>query len=160
MAAGGSKESPSISVERALAVLEAVAQRTEGMSNSGISHRLKIPKSSASSILRVVERGGGLSRGREQGRCHIGVAVGRLSHRALATLDIREIALPVLRQLVESSGFTAHCAILDNGRAVYVEKVEAPGFVKMDTWLGRRMEVHSTSVGKALVAHLPDAEIQ
>jgi DNA-binding IclR family transcriptional regulator len=160
MAAGGPKDSPSISVERALAVLEAVAQRAEGMSNSDISHRLKIPKSSASYILRVLEHGGYLRRGRDDGRYHIGLAVVSLSHRALATLDIREIALPVLRQLVESSGFTAHCAILDNGRAVYVEKVEAPGFVKMDTWLGRRMDVHSTSVGKALVAHLPDAEIQ
>src|SRR5688500_7865891 len=160
MAVNGSKESPSISVERALAVLEAVAQRAGGMSNSEISQRLKIPKSSASYILRALERGGYLRRGREDGRYHIGLAVVSLSHRALAGLDVREMALPVLRQLVEASGLTAHLAILDHGRAVYIEKVEAPGFVKMDTWLGRRVDVHSTSVGKALLAHLPHAEIQ
>jgi DNA-binding IclR family transcriptional regulator len=160
MASSTSKESPSISVERALAVLEAVAQRGDGMSNSDISHRLKIPKSSASYILRVLERGGYLRRGREDGRYHIGLAVVSLSHRALAGLDIREMALPVLRQLVDLSGLTAHLAILDHGRAVYIEKVEAPGFVKMDTWLGRRVDVHSTSIGKALVAHLPYAEVQ
>src|SRR5919204_771457 len=160
MASAASKESPSISVERALSVLEAVAQRGDGMSNSEISHRLKIPKSSASYILRALERGGYLRRGREDGRYHIGLAVVSLSHRALAGLDVREMAQPVLRQLVDASGLTAHLAILDHGRAVYIEKVEAPGFVKMDTWLGRRVDVHSTSIGKALVAHLADAEIQ
>lgn len=160
MATDGSKESPSISVERALAVLEAVSQRAGGMSNSEISQRLKIPKSSASYILRALEHGGYLRRGREDGRYHIGLAVVSLSHRALAGLDIREMALPVLRQLVEASHLTAHLAIMDHGRAVYIEKVEAPSFVKMDTWLGRRVDVHSTSVGKALLAHLPDAEVQ
>jgi DNA-binding IclR family transcriptional regulator len=160
MAASGSKESPSISVERALSVLEAISLRAEGMSNAEISQRLKIPKSSASYILRALEHGGYVRRGRDDGRYHIGLAVVSLSHRALAGLDIRELALPVMRQLVETSGFTAHLGILDHGRAVYVEKVEAPGFVKMDTWLGRRVDVHSTSIGKALVAYLPDAEIQ
>ena len=160
MAVGGSKESPSISVERALAVLEAVSQSAEGLSNAEISQRLKIPKSSASYILRALENSGYLRRGREDGRYHIGLAVVSLSHRALAGLDIREMALPVLRQLVDAARLTAHLAILDHGRAVYIEKVEAPSFVKMDTWLGRRVDVHSTSVGKALLAHLPHAEVQ
>lgn len=141
-------------------MLEAVSQRAEGLSNSEISRRLKIPKSSASYILRALEHGGYLRRGREDGRYHIGLAVVSLSHRALAGLDIREMALPVLRQLVDASHLTSHLAILDHGRAVYIEKVEAPSFVKMDTWLGRRVDVHSTSVGKALLAHLPHAEVQ
>ena len=160
MTVSGSRESPSISVERALAVLEAVAQRADGLSNSEISHRLKIPKSSASYILRALERGGYLRRGRDDGRYHIGLAVVSLSHRALAGLDVREMSVPVLRQLMEACGLTAHLAIRDHGRAVYIEKVEAPGFVKMDTWLGRRMDLHCTGVGKALLAYLPLAEVE
>src|SRR5437868_4057443 len=153
------KESPSISVERALAVLESVAQRSDGLSNSEISRRLKIPKSSASYILRTLERGGYLRRDRESGKYRLGLALVSLSHRALASLDIRELALPHLRQLVEHSGFTAHMAILDHGRAVYIEKVEAPCFVIMDTWLCCRMDVHTTGVGKALIAYLPQDEL-
>ena len=52
------KDSPSIAVERALAILEAVAQRTDGLTNSDLSRRLDIPKSSASYILRTLERRG------------------------------------------------------------------------------------------------------
>ena len=59
-----------------------------------------------------------------------------------------------MRRLVDHIHITTHLAILDHGEAVYVEKVEAPGFIKMNTWIGRRMEVHSTAVGKALLAYL------
>jgi DNA-binding IclR family transcriptional regulator len=83
-----------------------------------------------------------------------------LSRQALGGLDIKEVALPVLRQLAERNQLTAHLAILDHGEAVYIEKVDAPGFIKMDTWVGRRLPVHSTSVGKVLVAYLPEADIK
>ena len=54
----------------------------------------------------------------------------------------------------------AHLAVLDNGRAVYVEKVEAENsFIKMDIWVGHRLPVHTTAIGKILVANLPDEEI-
>src|SRR5437763_1118609 len=120
-----------------------------------LASRIKIPKSSASYILRALESAGYVRRDRENGKYHLGLAVVGLGHRALAGLDIREIAQPVLRQLVEKSGFSAHLAILDRGRAMYIEKTDSTGFVKMNTWIGRRMDLHSTAVGKALSAYLP-----
>lgn len=160
MSAPHFQESPSTAVERALAVLDAVAERTLGMSNADINRKLKIPKSSASYILRTLVKGGYLRRDRETGRYHLGLRVVSLSHRALAGLDIREIAHPILRQLVENSHLTAHLATLDHGQAVYIEKLDAPGFVRMNTWVGRRLECHSTAVGKCLVAFLPEEELQ
>jgi DNA-binding IclR family transcriptional regulator len=67
---------------------------------------------------------------------------------------VREVALPIMRRLMEQTSLTCHLAILDGPDAVYIEKVEPQGFIKMDTWVGRRMRVHATSVGKALVAHI------
>lgn len=151
-------DSPSTAVERALAILEATAQRS-GMTNAEISRKLRIPKSSASYLLRTLERGGYLRRERESGKYRLGLKVLSLSHLALADLDFRQVALPILRQLVETSQLTAHLAVLDQGQAVYIEKVDAPGFIKMNTWVGRRMDLHSTSVGKALAAFLPAPEL-
>jgi DNA-binding IclR family transcriptional regulator len=152
-------DNPSTAVERALAILEATAQRS-GMTNAEISRKLRIPKSSASYLLRTLERGGYLRREREGGQYRLGLKVLSLSHRALADLDFRQVAQPILRQLVESSKLTAHLAVLDQGQAVYIEKADAPGFIKMDTWVGRRMDLHSTSVGKALAAYLPAPELE
>lgn len=153
-------ESPSISVNRALGILDQVSSRQGGMTNGEISRKLKIPKSSASYILRSLEDGGYLRRDGESGKYKIGLKLLSLRHSALAGLDIREVALPVMRQLVEGSGKTAHLAILDRSEAVYIERVEAPGFIKMDTWIGRRMDLHSTAVGKALLAFRPEEEVQ
>ena len=153
-------ESLSTAVERALAILEATAQRSGGMTNSEISRRLGMPKSSASYILRTLERRGYLRRDAESGKYRLGLKILTLGRDVLAGLDIGAVALPVLRALVERTQLTAHLAILDHGEAVYIEKVDAPGFIKMDTWVGRRMYVHSTSVGKALVAHLPKSDVE
>jgi IclR family acetate operon transcriptional repressor len=130
------------------------------MTNAEISRKLRIPKSSASYLLRTLERGGYLRRERESGQYRLGLKVLSLSHLALADLDFRQVAAPVLRQLVEATQLTAHLAVLDQGQAVYIEKVDAPGFIKMNTWVGRRMDLHSTSVGKALAAWLPAEELE
>ena len=65
-----------------------------------------------------------------------------------------------MRALVEKIHMTVHLAVLDQGEAVYIEKVEAAGFFKVNTWVGRRMFLHSTSVGKCLLAWLPKHEVE
>jgi len=150
---------PSNSVERTLLILEAIAGQPDGMSNADLHRELKIPKSSASYILRALEQHAYVRRDHEDGKYRLGMKVVGLSRAALSGVDIREVALPIMRQLVEHIHLTTHLAILDHEEAVYVERVEAPGFIKMDTWVGRRMEVHSTAVGKALLAYL-DADQQ
>ncbi len=153
-------QSPSTAVERALSILEGVAQRRDGLTNSEISRKLGMPKSSASYILRALERRGYLRRHQETGKYRLGLKVLSLSREVLAGFDSGEVARPVLRGLVDRTHLTTHLAILDHGEAVYIEKVDAPGFIKMDTWVGRRMFVHSTSVGKSLVAHLPKEDVE
>jgi len=157
--------STATAVERALNILEATAQRREGLNNSEISRRLAIPKSSASYILRVLDRRGYLRRDVQTGRYRLGLKVLSLGKDAQAGVDLAgvnlvDVALPFMRGLSEKIGMTVHLAVLDQGEAVYVEKVEAPGFFKVNTWVGRRMYLHSTSVGKALLAWMPKAEAE
>ena len=155
-----SDASPATAVERALNILEAAAHRRDGLTNSEISRKLGIPKSSASYILRTLERRGYLRREAETGRYRLGLKILSLGGDAQANLDIADMALPFMRALVEKIHMTVHLAVLDQGEAVYIEKVEAPGFFKVNTWVGRRMFLHSTSVGKCLLAWLPKHEVE
>jgi DNA-binding IclR family transcriptional regulator len=154
------EESPSVAVERALSMLEAIAQEPEGLSNAEISRKLQIPKSSASYILRTLVRRSYLNRDPHTGKYRVGLKILSLSRGALSGLDVREVALPIMRHLMEKTNVTCHLAILDGPEAVYIEKVEPQGFIKMDTWVGRRMRVHATSVGKALVAYIPQDRLE
>lgn len=155
-----SEETTSNAVERAFSILESIAESGKGLSNSDISRRLKIPKSSASYILRVMENRGYLTRG-DGGKYQLGLKIMSLSRGQMAHLDVREVAKPILERFVEKSRMSeAHLAVLDNGRAVYVEKVEAENsFIKMDIWIGHRLPVHTTAIGKVLVAPLADEEV-
>src|ERR1700683_2431774 len=151
---------PSAAVERALAMLEAVAQESEGLSNAEISRKLNIPKSSASHILRTLEAQSYLTRDAQSGKYRVGLKILSLSRGALSGLDVRGVALPIMRHLTHQTGLTCRLAILDGPDAVYVEKVEPEGFIRMDTWVGRRMRVHATSVGKAIVAYIPREQLE
>jgi len=151
-------ETPATAVERTLAILEAVSQRGGGMTNAEISRKLAIPKSTASYMLRALEKHGYLRR-EDLGPYKLGVKVLSLGRSALSELDVRSVAMPVMRHLVEHSNLTAHLAILDGTEAVYVAKVDSPGFIKMDTWVGKRAEVHTTSVGKVLAAYVPEERV-
>lgn len=154
------ESTPAIAVERALNILEAAAHRRDGMTNAEISQKLGIPKSSASYILRTLNRRGYLRRDAATGRYRLGLKVLSLGGDTRANLDLAGLALPFMQALQERIHLTIHLAVLDQGEAVYVEKVEAPGFFKVNTWVGRRMFLHSTAVGKCLLAWLPKPEIE
>jgi IclR family transcriptional regulator, KDG regulon repressor len=155
-----SENTTSKAVERALSIIELVAESKKGLSNSDLSRRLKIPKSSASYILRVLENRAYLQRDKS-GRYHLGLKLMSLTGDALTHLDIRETARPILEDFVRGSRLPeAHLAVLDNGRAVYIEKVEsASSFIKMDIWVGHRLPVHTTAIGKILVSDFDKTEI-
>src|SRR5215469_8300357 len=155
-----SETNPVTAVERALNILEAAANRRDGLTNSEISHKLGIPKSSASYILRTLDRRGYLRRDTETGRYRLGLKILSLGGDARANLDLAELALPFMRGLSDRIHLTIHLAVLDQGEAVYIEKIEAPGFFKVNTWVGRRMFLHSTSVGKCLLGWLPKQEVE
>jgi IclR family acetate operon transcriptional repressor len=154
------QENPSVAVERALSMLEAIALEPEGLSNAEISRKLEIPKSSASYILRTLEKQNYLNRDPHTGKYRVGLKILSLSRGALSGIDVREVALPIMRHLMEKTNLTCHLAILDGPEAVYIEKVEPQGFIRMDTWVGRRMRVHATSVGKSLVAYIPQEHLE
>lgn len=154
------KDTTSKAVERALSILELVSDSKKGMTNADLSRRLDIPKSSASYILRVLENRAYLRRGSD-GKYLLGLRLMSLTSDALSHMDVRDIAKPELQKFLKDSRLPeAHLAILDNGRAVYIEKVEAEdSFIKMDIWVGHRLPVHTTAIGKVLVAYLPKEEI-
>jgi DNA-binding IclR family transcriptional regulator len=144
------------SIERALSVLECLGQSTRGFSISEIGRQLRIPKSSAHLILTTLERRGFLQKNTQTGRYHFGLQLISLSRSALENLDLREEAKPFLRRLMQETGLTVHMAVLERDEAVIIEKVEALGLVRLASWIGRRLDLNCTGVGKVLLAFLPE----
>jgi DNA-binding IclR family transcriptional regulator len=133
-------------------VLELLAQSQRGLTLSDISRRLGLPKSSTHVLVKTLEATGYLRNSKLTGRFYFGLKLVSLSKMALENLDLREQARPFLRDLMLQSGLTVHMAILEGAEAVIIEKAEAPGMLRLATWVGRRLDANSSGVGKALLA--------
>jgi len=147
-------------LERAFGVLELLATSPNGLTLPDVARKLQIPKSSAHCILLTLQRQGYLSRSDRTRRYALGQKLFSLASHALAGQDVREAAMPHLRQLMLATKLNVHLGVLDGGEVILIGKVDPPGATGLATWLGRRMDVHCTGMGKALMAHLPAEELE
>lgn len=146
------KASPAL--QRALDVLEAISDSNAGFTNAYLARRLAIPKSSASSILAVLQRRGYLCRYANNGRYKLGFKTLTLGRKLLDHSVIRDLSLPLMRNLVERTNLTCHLAIFGQREAVHFEKVAARRYINLDNTksVGEHVPLHASSVGKALLA--------
>ncbi len=73
----------------------------------------------------------------------------------MKSLSISEAALPPMRVLSNRLHLPSHLAVPDGDQGVYIQKADTPGLIKIDTCIGRRMDLHCTGVGKILLAFGP-----
>ncbi|GAA3426929.1 allantoin degradation transcriptional regulator AllR [Streptosporangium nondiastaticum] len=144
------------SVDRALDVLEALAERGGEATLSEIAAGTGLPYGTIHRLLRaLVDRG--YVRQDEGRRYALGGALLRLS--GVAERMVGTWAQPYLAKLVELSGETANLAVLEGDFVVYVAQVPSPRRLRMFAEVGRRVLPHSTAVGKVLMAARPDTEV-
>ena len=145
-------------VQRTLDIIEAMASTHHEMTITEANRKFRIPKSSVYAILQTLKSRGYVDKDGDD-RYFLTLKIFSLASGFVDSLDLRKRLHPYLRGLTEKAGITGHIAVLDGGYAVYIEKVEVLRGLRLTTWVGRRMPVHSTSIGKALIAHLPEEEI-
>src|SRR5215831_5634226 len=142
-------------VDRALTILEELARSKRGLRLPEIALRLGFPKSTTHSLLVALERRGYLHRNVRTGRYLFGSRILALATAALSGMTLREVAHPVLVALMHNSRLAAKMAILDQDQALLIEQVHPSYSPEPMTWLGRRLDLHCTALGKALAACLP-----
>ena len=145
-------------VERAMAMLEYLDGSRRGLNISEISRKLGIPKSSAHVIVVTLERLGYVQKRADSLHYTLGLKAYGLGQGMLRGLSIAELAMPHMRALADQWRRPVHLAVPDGDQGVYIQKAEAPGSIQFDTYVGRRMDLHCTGVGKVLLAWGP-AEI-
>ena len=145
-------------LDRALTVLECLAQSRKGYSVSELSRRLSLPKSSVHLILRTLERRGYLQKQASGGRYRFGMKLLALSRTALDGVELRDEARPSLAALVRTTNLTVHMGVLERSEIVIIERLESSSPIRVVSWIGRRMNVNSTAIGKALIAFLPEPD--
>ena len=135
-----------------LAILEYLDGSIRGLNISEISRRLMIPKSSAHVIVLTLERLGYVRKDAGERNYSLGMKAYALGQKMVRTLSVSELALPHMRRLVDRLQLSAHLAVLDKDQGMFIQKIENPGLIKFDTYIGKRMDLHCTGVGKVILA--------
>jgi DNA-binding IclR family transcriptional regulator len=144
---------------KALRLLEAIAHRPEGLTLAEASRLADLPKPTAHRVLGPLVDAH-LLRVDSAGAYRLGAQCLVLGTAFLEGLDLREEAREVMSELVERTGETCHLGVLDGTRIVYIEKVESSHAVRMYSRVGRTNPVHSTGLGKAMLAFCDEQVIE
>ncbi len=149
------------SAERVLDILELVAATPQGMTRSEIATQLRIPKSSASVLLRSLIGRHYLHASPGGRRLTIGVRAFETGTGFLRQVSLRDLARPAMDRLVHQFGETCHLAVLSGRDVVYLDKVDPPQMaVALVTSVGARLAAASTAVGLAQLAFHEDRELE
>lgn len=148
-------------LDRALTVLLEVARNGErGLTLAECSAILGFSKPTTHRTLRTLLQREFLRLDEDRGLYTLGITNLRLGVQFLERLDLRREALPTLRALVDHTGETVHLGTLSGTVIVYIEKVESPQAVRMFSRVGDTMPAYSTGIGKAMLAFLPEDEVE
>ncbi len=148
------------SVRRAASLLRAFGGGASELGVSELGRRLNLHKSTVSRLLATLESEGLLERAPGTEKYRLGPEIARLARQAGHLGDVREVARPFLVELAEITRETANLAVLDGDDVNNVDQVSGPHMVRVGNWVGRRTPLHCVANGKALLAFLPQAELE
>jgi IclR family acetate operon transcriptional repressor len=145
-------------LSRGLALLESLAATDHGATLTALAAALGLPAPTAHRLLSALERSG-FVRQDANGTWTVGVRAFRVGAAFLAQRDRAVEARPHLARLMEQSGETANLAVMSDGEAVFIAQAPCRELMRMDAKLGARAPVHASGVGKAMLAALPEREL-
>ncbi|MCK8824994.1 IclR family transcriptional regulator [Fuchsiella alkaliacetigena] len=146
------------SVDRALVILEALADEERPMTLSNLSEKVELNISTVYRILHTLIMRG-FAKQEESGKYFLGLKAFEVGNAAKKNFDLVNIAKPYLQKLVDKCNETTNLAILDEGEVVYIDQAACTSMVKMFAEIGSRGPAYCTGTGKALLAYVEQDEL-
>lgn len=142
-------------LEKTFRILDLFLENNEGLTAKEISDLAGFNKSSAYRILRNLEDAAYLEKDPKTQRYRVGFGIYCLGAVAESYSHIRSVARPVLERLSARCDETVHLAVLQDGQALYIDKIESRNRVlRIISRVGAKLPGHCSGVGKMLLSSL------
>ena len=152
------RQTPSYSVPpvvRAIKVLRYIAAGRSVANQSRAAREIGINRTTLLRLLhtleaeRMIEPVGG-------GEDYVlGIGMIELAAQKLSSLDVAQVAQPILNELSAELGLSCHLGILDRREVVYVLRVTPDVHLVSNVRVGTRLPAHASSMGRVILAHMP-----
>jgi DNA-binding IclR family transcriptional regulator len=146
------------SLRKALTVLNVIAGADRPLTVAEVAINAGIARPTAYRFVQTLVAAGYISQDPVDGRLSVGFAVLPLASSLLDRNRMRIEALPHLHSLARETGERANLGILYRDRVLYIAGVEKPALPTIYSRFGKSAPAHCSSLGKAILAYLPDAD--
>jgi DNA-binding IclR family transcriptional regulator len=150
---------PVKSAGRTLDVLEVLADQPRPWTLVDLARALDIPKSSLHGLLRTMTARGWVRADETGTRFRLGMRALQVGAAYLDGDDLVSVLSAVLDELSRRLGETVHLGRIDGDQIVYLAKRDSTHRLRLYSAVGRRLPAHATALGKALLAELPDGDV-
>jgi DNA-binding IclR family transcriptional regulator len=148
------------SVQRALDILNLFNSQAPELGTTEIAEALKLHKSTTAGLVQTLQANGYLEQNPATRKYRLGLRLLERASVVFAQVPVRQIALPHLQQLRDQFDESVNLAVRDGREVVYIERVYSTKTLFIRTEIGKRAPVHATALGKAILACLPQEQVQ
>jgi IclR family transcriptional regulator, acetate operon repressor len=145
-------------IDKALDVIDAIAQAPDGLSQAQLSSQLGVPRTTLYRLLATLVARGVVRRDPQQRVFRAGLRWLELAQRSHTAPDLVAIAGAELRALRDLTGETAYLAVQDGLEVLSLARTDGAHSHRSNAAIGQRKPMHCTSQGKAILSILPDDE--
>lgn len=145
------------SLDRGLAVIRCFSERAPRLTIADVARETGLTRAAARRFLHTLTRLGYV--GQSEGRFYLRPRVLELGYAYLSSVSIAEIAQEHLVHLAERLHESCSASVLDGPDIVYVARAQTTRIMTIALAVGSRIPAHAASMGRVLLAALPDAEL-
>ncbi len=139
------------SIDRAARILVQLVESEDAVTLAGVVEETQLPKTTAARLLRALERNG-LAQRRPGGGFRPGPVLVEYARRDSAVGDLATLSLPYLERLGRATGETANIGIPTPAGVARLAQVDSDHPLGAGNWVGRRIPIHASSMGKVFMA--------
>ena len=143
---------------KSVLVLETLGKANGAIRYTDLVTQTKLSKSTTHRILSILTSEGMVHYDEHTKTYRLGMRIMEWAAHIWRDFDLREVSLEEMQMLNSETGENINLAIRDNLDIIYMNRVESFKPVRAVATLGARASVHCTGLGKALSAHLPEAD--
>lgn len=144
------------SVSKLLSIIEILVSE-DGAGVTEVANELNMPPSTVYRYLNTLEQNKYVIQ--EGNTYRLGLKISKFGNQVKGDRKICQLAEPIVQELAEETKERAQFLVLEHNDVVYATLAQGQRAVEVDSHVGKRLPLHATASGKAILAHLPEEEI-
>jgi DNA-binding IclR family transcriptional regulator len=146
-------------LQRGLELLGQFTRKTPILSGADLARKLDLPRASVFRLLHTLEHCGLVERVSDSSSYKLSIGILRLGFEYLSSMELAEHARPVIDQLRDATGYSAHLVVRDGRDVVFIVKAAGRSALFHSIQVGARLPAYATVLGRLLLSDLDKAAL-